>query len=292
MMNHLPFERLNGRVNFASWKIGAKAHLITKGLWKFCSTDMTEYSTEDFLAKDERALAELTLLVDSTVYTHLEDCKYAKDGWTALLLAFEDKVIVRKVTLLKQWISLKLVDCESMQSYVTQCLSLYSKIKSAGFKIDEQIAGAIMLCELSEEFKPMVMSIETKGDELTVDYVKNILLQEIDFDKNEHPVALAVKGKSSQKYSKKSKKTVKCFECDGPHYKKQCPKLKTMEKAVLYTSFVVQKSSPDDWNFDSGATAHMTNSDSLMRNISKPIINEVTVANKQKLIVEKTGDIV
>lgn len=285
MTSTIPFEKLKGRENFSTWKIGAKAHLISKGHWSFIFAD-TVASAD--LPKDERALAEIILLVDSTIYSHLEDCETAKEGWLALVNAFEDKGVVRKVSLLKQWISLKLSDCASMQDYVNQCLVLRSKVKSAGFKIDEEIAGSIMLCGLPDEFRPMVMSIEAKSGEITVDFVKNVLLQEVEFGES-RASALAVK----KKFIGKKKKVVKCFECEGPHYKNKCPNLKKTEKSdiVLFSSFMAQNSSNSDWFIDSGATAHMTWCESILENKSSPRVKKVTVANNQTLMIDSVGDV-
>lgn len=287
----LAFERLKGRENFSSWKVGAKAHLITKGHWSFMTASTVAAADQ---SKDEKALAELTLMVDPCVYSHLEECTTAKQGWDTLMTAFEDKGVVRKVSLLKQWISLRLADCESMQDYVNKCLTLRSKVKSAGFKIDEEIAGSIMLCGLSDAFKPMVMSIETKADEISVDFVKNILLQEIDFENSANETALAVNQKRSNKNENKDKKkkTVKCFECGGPHFRKKCPKLKNTEaNVVLYSSFVAQNGVSSEWIIDSGASAHMTPCESLLKNRSMPSVKEVTVANNEKLSINCVGDI-
>lgn len=123
-----------------------------------------------------------------------------------------------------------------MQSYVSQCLSLRSKVKSSGFKIDEEIAASIMLCSLTDEFKPMVMSIESKSEALTVDFVKNILLQEVMFEQSDSATALAIKNKKFG-HKQKNKRIVKCFECNGPHYKKDCDKLKQKKanSVVLYS---------------------------------------------------------
>ena len=131
------------------------------------------------------------------------------------MAAFEDKRVIRKVTLLKQWISLKLNDCSSMQEYVTKCLSLRSKVKAAGFNIDEEIAGSILLCGLPDEFKPMIMSVETNGKNISVDFVKHILLQEVDFEKSSTEKVLTVSTKkrnteSYRKYKNKEKRSVKC----------------------------------------------------------------------------------
>lgn len=107
MSTQLAFDRLKGRENYATWKIGARAHLITKGLWDSCETTVTLSSSETVRKDDMKALAELTLLIDSSVYTHIENSLHAKEGWDALKNAFEDKGVGRKVSLLKQWISLK-----------------------------------------------------------------------------------------------------------------------------------------------------------------------------------------
>lgn len=223
----------------------------------------------------------------------MENCKDAQEGWTALERAFEDRGTVRKVTLLKQWISLKFSYCSSMQEYVNQCLSLRSKVKNAGFNIKEEIAASIMLCSLSEEFKSLVMSIETKT--LTVDYVTHYLLQKIEFSNNDTEKALVTQKKSNNK-QKQKKRGVKCYKCGGPHFRHKCPELKNKTKSencdlVLYSSFIAQNTSNNDWFIDSGATAHMTSSDSFLINKSEPKVSEVAVANNKKLKIKAFGDI-
>lgn len=64
----LPFERLRGRENFSTWCVGAKAQLITKGHWKEMSVDVAALKDEASKTSNEKALAELTLLLDSGVY--------------------------------------------------------------------------------------------------------------------------------------------------------------------------------------------------------------------------------
>lgn len=96
----LPFERLKGRENYSSWKVGAKAHLITKGHWNSLIRT-TEVKPEE-VEKDQKALSELILLCDSSLYSHLQECSTAKDGWDTLVSAFESAGVIRQVGLLKQ----------------------------------------------------------------------------------------------------------------------------------------------------------------------------------------------
>lgn len=67
----LPFERLKGRENYSQWKIGARAHMIIKGYWNNCLTQPAT-SANETLALDMKALGELTLLLDSVNYTHVD----------------------------------------------------------------------------------------------------------------------------------------------------------------------------------------------------------------------------
>lgn len=292
--SNLPFERLKGRENFGVWRIGAKAHLITKGHWPEFNLDVAALSDDTKKSANLKALAELTLLLDSSVYTYIEDCKTAKAAWNALGKAFEDSGAVRKVTLLKQWITLRLSDFGSMQEYVNQCLVLRSRVKSAGFEIAENVAGSIMLCGLPDEFKSLVMGIESKSEEITVDYVKNILLQEVDFNRDGE-TAMAVKNK---KFGKKNK-NVKCYDCQGPHYRNKCPLRKKngsgdIEKSnvVLYSAFMARdNSSTNNWYIDSGATAHMTRDKTILLEKVKAKNSDVKVANNERLSIECVGKV-
>lgn len=238
--NSLGFERLRGRENFCEWKIGAKAYLTSKGEFTECTVKLADNATAALKLANGKALADLTLLLDPSVYSYIEDATEAKVAWDSLINVFEDKGAIRKVSLLKQWISLKSNQCTSMHEYVNKNIAIRAKVKNAGFDISDEIAGCILLCGLSEEYNPLVMSMEAK-EEITLDKVKNLLLQSIEMnDSNES--AMSVKKFNKNIKSSKNKKAIKCYDCGGPHYKNKCPKLKgeKSEKSdiVLYTSFV------------------------------------------------------
>lgn len=201
---HLAFERLKGRENFAEWKTGAKAYLISRGHWDSITTKLAEDATPAVKLANRKALAEMTLLLEPTLYSYIEEIVEAKDAWDSLLKIFEDKGAARKATLLKQWISLKSNDCSSIYEYVNKSVSLRAKVKTAGFEIAEEIAGSILLCGLSE--KPLIMSMEVKED-LTLDHVKNTLLQSVDSDGGESATALSAQKQNKKKFNKNKKKS-------------------------------------------------------------------------------------
>lgn len=232
------FERLKGRENFSEWKVGARAYLTSKGYFDSCTVKLATDANAAAKSADKKALAELTLLLSSSLYSYVEEAKEAKEAWDTLITMFEDKGAVRKVSLLKQWISLKSEECTSIHDYVNKNVTIRAKVKNAGFDISEEIAGCILLCGLSEEYNPLVMSMEAKAD-ITLDSVKNLLLQSIDINRqSENAMAVKKFGKNAKNNGKKNK-NVKCYECEGSHYRNKCPKLKNgkNEKSdiVLFT---------------------------------------------------------
>lgn len=285
----LPFERLKGRENFSTWKVGAKAYLTTKGLWSSMIADPAADAKPEEVERSQKALSELILLVDSSLYSHLQDCETAKSGWDTLIKSFEDAGAIRQVGIIKQWLMLSLADCGSIQNYVNKWLELLAKVKKADYEIGDKLACAVMLCGLPEEFKPMIMGMEVNKDKLSLDYVKNVLLQEIDFDNGEE-AALAVKHK---KFEKKGKGTVKCYECGGPHFKRKCPRLRNDKESadvVLFSAYAVKEIS-NEWYIDSGATAHMTSSDKFLHNMRKSVKKEVIAANNERMEIKGVGDL-
>lgn len=70
-MNSIPFNRLKGRENYSEWKVGAKAHLIIKVLWKYCQPALSESAEEKDKEKDLKAIGEITLLLEPTNHTYV-----------------------------------------------------------------------------------------------------------------------------------------------------------------------------------------------------------------------------
>lgn len=90
----------------------------------------------------------------------------------------------------------------------------------------------------------MIMGIEKSGQEITVDFAKNIILQDIliDDDAIEKESGLKVVAKS-----RTQKKKIKCYSCKGPHFRKHCPNIKDgksmneKDKVLYCSAFVAQE---------------------------------------------------
>lgn len=276
-------ERLRGRENFDTWKRHAKSYLIIKGCWKTVDKGLAETPNEKQIEADERALAEISLMVQPCNFAHIAKATNAKEAWNALMEAYEDSGLTRKVELLKQLVGLKLQDCESMQDYVSQIIMTSIKVQNAGLKICDELTASLMLAFLPEEFRSLVLAVENSTSELTVDNVKTLLMQDAKFDKKAEGMAL---------YTKKgpTNKVFRCHACKQiGHFAKSCPnKSKKYSKmphsqnrkqdsfTALYAAMLTNNGESNDWFVDSGASMHMAKNDKDQFPISKSLLQIIT----------------
>lgn len=190
-----------------------------------------------------------------------------------------------------------------MQDYVNTMVMTSLKVKNAGLKIDDELTASLMLAGLPDEFRALVLAVENSQSSLTVDTVRDLLLQEAKFDNKNADSALYSKNKSRPK-------KLRCHSCNQiGHFSRSCPSrsknnskennqkdgaVKDKKKAcerLLFASLLVNDSNSSDWIVDSGATAHMTNDNELLFNKHKITNKEVIVANKTKIPVKCAGDV-
>lgn len=327
-MSHskIPFELLNGRENFDQWEVGSRAYLKIKKLWEW-TQKKPDASKADEIAADDAALSELTLLVDPSLYTYVSEQITTKDAWEGLAKSFKDNSTSLNIFTLRKFVTTKTSDFKSIEEYVKEMLKLWKKAQQAGYNIDEHTAGSLMLGGLPNEYRPMILGIKNCGTKITVDYVKNLLLQDIYFDNEQSEEnALAVKSNKKQ-----SKKVVKCYNCEGNHFRNKCPQLKNKNNKkndekdkvlfcasiakgkreesttvlssasivkkknderdnVLFSALVASEKS-DTWYIDSGATSHMTHERNAVKQIVKPVKEYVTAANGDPMKIIGMGDV-
>ena len=82
-----PFEKLRSRENFDIWKRHAKSYLVLRNCWKIVNLGVNQNSTVEEIDANERALAEITLMMDPNNFAHIATATSAKEAWDALLSA-------------------------------------------------------------------------------------------------------------------------------------------------------------------------------------------------------------
>lgn len=220
-MNSQNFPKLKGRENYRTWVISAKSYLTVKDLWKYTLTIPDMSADESVKQKHERCLAELTLLIEPKCYSYIEGAGNPKAAWDMISKAFSDNGVARHSQILQDLVAMKRNKCFSMEDYVQKMTVLYQKTKACGFDIGENVVASLMLGGLSEEYKPLMYGLGKDSKNLTLDFVQNLLLQEIDSNiKQSDETALAA---GSKKNSRKKKK-IKCYNCGGDHFTRFCKK--------------------------------------------------------------------
>ncbi|XP_067616909.1 uncharacterized protein CCHa2 isoform X1 [Eurosta solidaginis] len=286
------FERLKGRENFDVWKLHAKSYLVIKGCWDVVQSGLKDDAAQKDVQADGRALAEITLMVEPINFSHIATAKTAKEAWEALISAYEDSGLTRRVGLLKQLVQCRLSDFSSMQEYLNSLVMTSLKVQNAGLKIDEEVTGSLILAGLPDDFRALVLAIENSNQKLTIDSVKTLLLQEAKFDRQESENALYIKNK------KKTTKFLRCHNCkEEGHFARKCPNKRksgnthTKGEKILFASLLSHDSRTADWHTDSGATAHMTQNKNIIFNEKQSIDKNIIVANNKTIPVVSSGNV-
>lgn len=148
--NQNGIEKLKGRENYDTWVISARSYLRIKGLWRCFSADHAENADAATIEKYEKALSELTLLLDTSCYSYIAGKETAKEAWESITTAFSDTGKCRRSALLQQLVSMKLADCKSMEDVINKFKNVWTKVKSV-YNIDEDVAASLMLGGLPQE---------------------------------------------------------------------------------------------------------------------------------------------
>lgn len=218
-MNNQSYPKLKGRENYQTWVITAKSYLIVKDLWKYTQTIPSDSEDDSAKVKHEKCLAELTLLIEPKCYSYIEGAKNAKEAWDLINKTFSDNGVTRHSQILQDLVTMKRSKCSSMEDYVQKMTVLYQKTKSCSFEIGENVVASLMLGALSEEYKPLMYGVGKDSKNLTLDFVQNLLLQEVDSNIEQNDETASAAG--SKKFFDKKKK-VKCYNCGGGHFSRNC----------------------------------------------------------------------
>lgn len=91
-------DKLKRRENFKDWKFSVENYLIDLDLWEL---DLWNQGTEKDPKKIARARSKIILLIEPLNFVHIKTAATAKEVWDRLCSAFSDKVLTRRVGLLK-----------------------------------------------------------------------------------------------------------------------------------------------------------------------------------------------
>lgn len=163
------------------------------------------------------------------------------------------------------------------------------KLKELDFEVKDEMVAAIMLSGLPDDYKPMLMGLESSGTRITSDAVKVKLLQEVNLATESSGTGQAAFfSKSSTKQAKNTNQSKKCFVCNkSGHFAAKC-KYRHREKEVdkqrnQHSALVITETKPNKnvWYLDSCASSHMTQNAEWLQDVQKTCVPVVTANNEQ-----------
>jgi len=166
----------------------------------------------------------------------------------------------------------------------------------------------LLLAGLPDEYKPMIMGIESSGTPITGEFIKTKLLQDIHFEQNSGNQQKAFisrkKGfKLGNKNTDVKKDSPRCYTCNNKygHISRNCKNKskKTNDKnssegsdKVFMTPFAynvnkMEKIAKSTWCLDSGASSHMSPNKNQFFDLKDLPATPITMADNS--IVESRG---
>ena len=240
--------RLNGK-NYATWKTQCRMLLLKEGLWEIV-TGAEEAPADDagadvirqFKTRKNRALAIVTLAVETWLLYHIDDMTEPKDVWTKLQSVYQKKSWWNQYHLERRLFSMKLRDDGSVNEHLKAMSEIFRELAVIGEAVPETKRVSHLLASLPDSFDTLVTALQGQSDEAPKwDVVTERLLQEEQRRKDrstqsaptdERKVLFANRSRSdrrpqrSQPASTKPNADKVCHYCKNKgHIKRDCWKL-------------------------------------------------------------------
>lgn len=278
-------ERLSGRENWATWKFTVQTNLELEDLWEAVKPALGEDEAVE-TAKDRKARAKGILLIEPVNYVHVKEANTAQEVRGNLERAFEDSGLTRRIGLLQKLVKTDLMSCSSMSEYVNRIISTAYQLNEIGFNISEEWIGALLLCGLPEEYRPMIMALENSG------------IKRCEFHRRMWRCCRTVNVTMVTPATATIANTTVEINRSNPHHRRDRNVGSVTTTGTLRRTAEARKKetlsaasclrSNAYWYFDSGATTHMTRNKALLQNV-KPSSGTVVAANKAAMKIEGTG---
>ena len=176
-------EKLNGS-NWNTWKFQMKHLLMAKGLWSLVdgsevlASEASVAAVALFQSRLHKAFSTIVLAIDSSQLYLVTSCEEPKQAWNALKNHFERETLANKLLLKKQYFRSEMKEGTSVDKHLKHMKDITDKLAAVGAPISEEDQVVTLLGSLPRSFATLVTAIETRMDDVSLDYVQQALIQE------------------------------------------------------------------------------------------------------------------
>jgi len=201
-----------------------------------------------------------------------------------------------------------LENCKSTEEYVNKIFETAQKLDRIGFN-DEWI-DALLLADLSDEYKPMIMGIESSGTAITGEFIKTsnckIHVEQSSGNQQKAFIDRKKSFKPGNQNTGAKKDGPRCYSCNKyGHISRNCKNKsnKSSDKSsegsdkvfmapIVYNVNNVHKIAKSTWCLDSGASSHVSPNKNQFFNLKKMPATLITMADNSNVKSHGIGKLI
>jgi len=152
--------------SYDSWSIQMRSVLVHSGLWSLTSGELTATNAPegvDWSARDQKALATITLSVKTSQLAYIKNCQSSSEAWEKLKEVHQTRGPVRKVKY-KKLLGKRMGHAQNISSYINEFLEGLDGLISVEIDLNEELRTIVLQSSLSEQFENFVVAIETRDE--------------------------------------------------------------------------------------------------------------------------------
>nr|GMC94611.1 zinc finger, CCHC-type [Ipomoea batatas] len=192
----------------------------------------------------------------------------SKDLWDVLKEKYTSEDASSKKFLVSEFNEFIMVDNRSVMEQFHEIVRILGQIRHYGMNMDDSIAIASIIDKLPPSWNKLHRALMQRKEELTMEQLDSHLYVEEGIRQKESKkksggrligasgstINFVDEGKPYKNGKGKGKAWVKCWVCNGPHFKKDCEVWKEKMQGI---SSGDHGQTDDSWWVDTGATRHV-----------------------------------
>ena len=123
-------------------------------------------------------MAALVMGVHSSHIYLVTTCETAKEVWDTLEAQYERNTLANKLFLKRQFFTTKMKEDQSVQAHLKAMKEITDKLGAVGAAVADEEKVVALLISLSPSYETLVTALEAQGDDLTLVFVEQAIINE------------------------------------------------------------------------------------------------------------------